>query len=96
MEDNPILEYVKYFVFENPDFDKFKIERPSKFGGDIEFSNYNQLETLYIKKEVHPKDLKDAISRYLNEMIEPVRKAFDTNSKMKDLRDQVLSFTVTR
>ena len=96
VEDNPILEYVKYFVFENPIIEKFKIERPMKFGGDIEFSNYNQLETFYVKKEVHPKDLKDAISRYLNEMIEPVRKAFDTNSTLKDLRDQVLSFTVTR
>ncbi|MHA2075333.1 MAG: tyrosine--tRNA ligase [Candidatus Hodarchaeales archaeon] len=96
VEDNPILEYVKYFVFENPSLDIFKIERPMKFGGDIEFSNYNQLKTLYIKKEVHPKDLKEAISRYLNEMIEPVRKAFDTNSKLKDLRDQVLSFTVNK
>ena len=94
IEDNPILEYVQYFIFER--YDKFKIERPIKFGGDVEFVSYYDLETAYRNTEVHPADLKNAIVSYLNDMISPVRKAFESNSKLKDLRDQVLSFEITR
>ncbi len=94
VEGNPILEYARYFIFER--YDNFKIERSSKFGGDIEFTSYSELEVAFGKKEVHPADLKNAVAKYLNEMIQPVRKAFEENSKLRDLRDQVLSFSVTR
>lgn len=94
VEDNPILEYARYFVFERED--SFKIERPSKFGGDIEFSTYGELETAFENKEVHPADLKEAVAFYLNKMVDPVRKAFEANSRLRELRDQVLGFEVTR
>ena len=94
VEENPILEYVQYFIFER--FDTFKVERSSKFGGDLEFNSYIELETSYTKGEVHPADLKNAVAAYLNKMIHPVRKTFESNSKLRDLRDQVLSFQVTR
>lgn len=94
VEENPILEYIRYFIFEK--YDNFKVERPSKFGGDIEFTSYVDLETTYLKGELHPADLKTAVASYLNEMIYPVREAFESNSKLRDLRDQVLSFRVTR
>ncbi|MFX1284176.1 MAG: tyrosine--tRNA ligase [Promethearchaeota archaeon] len=94
VEDNPILEYIRYFIFEK--YDKFKVERADKFGGDIEFTSYLDLETTFQNKEVHPADLKSAVAFYLNEMIQPVRKAFETNSKLKGLREQILRFPVTR
>ncbi|MHA2244734.1 MAG: tyrosine--tRNA ligase [Candidatus Hodarchaeales archaeon] len=94
VEENPILEYARYFIFEL--CDKLKIERPIKFGGDVEFTSYNELETAYLKKEVHPADLKKAVASYLNEMVHPVRKTFESNLKLRDLRDTVLSFQVTR
>ncbi len=93
-DNNPILEYARYFIFEK--MSTFKIERPSKFGGDIEFPNYNDLEDAYLKKEVHPADLKNGVARCINELVDPVRKEFESNAKLRDLRDQVLSFTVTR
>jgi tyrosyl-tRNA synthetase len=93
-DNNPILEYARYFIFEKMSI--FKIERPSKFGGDIEFPNYNDLEDAYLKKEVHPADLKNGVARCINELVDPVRKEFESNAKLRDLRDQVLSFTVTR
>jgi len=94
VEDNPILEYTQYFIFEK--YEKFKVERPSKFGGDIEFGSYADLETSYVKGEVHPADLKNAVAFYLNGLVQPVREAFESNSKLRELRDQVLSFQVTR
>lgn len=94
VEENPILEYVQFFIFER--FDTLIVERSSKFGGDIEFNSYVELETSYINGEVHPADLKNAVASYLNKMISPVRETFESNSKLRDLRDQVLSFQVTR
>ena len=94
IEDNPILEYAKYFIFTN--FDSMKIERPTKFGGDIEFSNYAELEKSFTDKALHPSDLKNGVALYLNKLVNPVRKAFETNNKLHDLREQVLSFKVTR
>jgi len=94
VEGNPVLEYAHYLLFEK--FEMINIERSSKFGGDVQFNSYSDLEVSFAKKELHPIDLKNTVVRKLNQLIEPVRKAFDTNSKLRDLRDQVLSFSVTR
>ncbi len=94
IKENPILEYCRYIVFEK--FDKVKIERPEKFGGDIEFNSYSELEEVFRKKELHPLDLKSCVAEKINELIKPVREHFEKNSKAKDLLEQVKSFQVTR
>ncbi len=88
VESNPILEYTKYLIFEK--FDKFKIERPAKFGGDLEFKSYTELEIEFKNKQIHPMDLKNAVSIYINKMIEPVRIHFEKNQKAKELMEQVM------
>src|SRR6476646_2051327 len=55
-ENNPILEIIKYVVFHN--FSQFKIDRPSKYGGNIVYEDYVNLEHDYDQKNIHPKDLK--------------------------------------
>lgn len=92
--ENPILEYMKYIIFEK--FKEIKIERPSKFGGDIVFNSYKELEKTYGSGDLHPLDLKRATSIYVDKLIDPVRKHFATNKKAKDLLEQVKSFQVTR
>ncbi|MFW9779674.1 MAG: tyrosine--tRNA ligase [Candidatus Heimdallarchaeota archaeon] len=94
VDGNPILEYAKYLVFEVGK--KFVVERSSKFGGDIVFSTFTELSKVFRDKELHPLDLKKAIVRELNNLVEPVRKAFDTNNRLRDLKDLVESFEVTR
>ena len=93
IEDNPVLEYCKYMIFEK--FKEFKIERPKKFGGNLSFGNYSELESAFAKKQLHPMDLKQSTANYVNNLIEPVRKHFKTG-KAKKLLDQVKSFEVTR
>tara|TARA_Y100000310_G_scaffold202483_1_gene202682 strand:- start:16665 stop:17741 length:1077 start_codon:yes stop_codon:yes gene_type:complete len=93
-EDNPVLEYAKYIVFEL--FDKIEIKRPEKFGGDLTIKNYEELKELYTKKKLHPMDLKKAIATYIDKALEPVRKHFRTNKKAKVLQEQVLKLDVTR
>jgi tyrosyl-tRNA synthetase len=99
VEDNPILEYYKYIVFESLDrlgVDKIVISRPQKFGGDISFSNYEELEKKFANKEIHPADLKASLVSYLDQLIEPVRKHFEENKEAKELLEKVRSFKVTR
>jgi tyrosyl-tRNA synthetase len=92
--DNPILEYCKYIIFEK--IDTVKIERPEKFGGNVQYSSYEQLEYAFEKGDLHPMDLKTAVSGYVNDLLEPVREYFEKNPEARKLKEQVESFKVTR
>jgi tyrosyl-tRNA synthetase len=94
VQENPILEYCKYIIFEK--FKCLKIERPAKFGGDLELNSYEELEKIFSDGKLHPADLKQAVGNYLNKLIEPVRKHFETNSKAKELMETVQKFEITR
>jgi tyrosyl-tRNA synthetase len=69
VEGNPIMEIAKYFL-EYP----LTINRPEKFGGDLTVNNYEELETLFKNKELHPMDLKNAVAEELIKILEPIRK----------------------
>ncbi len=94
VEDNPILEYFRYIIFES--VDKVQIERSEKFGGNVEFDSYLQLADAYENNKIHPADLKTAGVKYLNKLIEPVRKHFEQNPYAKNLFEQVKSYKVTK
>ena len=72
--DNPILELVHYVVFH--EFDEFVIERPTKYGGSITYTSYKDLERDFVKKKIHPMDLKNSTATYVNKIVEPIRKHF--------------------
>ncbi|MBW6461745.1 MAG: tyrosine--tRNA ligase [DPANN group archaeon] len=93
-EDNPVLEYARYILFEK--FDKLLIERPEKFGGNLEIKSYGELKELYVAKKIHPLDLKLTVAKYINELLEPIRSHFETDTRAKMLKEKVESFTVTR
>ncbi len=93
VEGNPILEYCKHLIFRK--YGKIKIERDKKHGGDITFSSYEELEKAFASGRLHPMDLKNAVSEYLDEMIAPIRKHFE-HGKAKDLYDFVRKQEVTR
>jgi tyrosyl-tRNA synthetase len=94
VKENPIMEYCKYILFEK--FKTLKIERPEKFGGNIEFNSYSELETAFSNKKVHPMDLKTATAEYLNKLIEPIRKKLEKNKTAQKLAKEIKSFEVTR
>lgn len=76
VEENPILEICKYVIF--PEYGKMVIERDEKYGGNLEFDNYGQLEEMFSQKEIHPLDLKNSVASYLNSILEPVREYFES------------------
>ncbi|MEM4275663.1 MAG: tyrosine--tRNA ligase, partial [Candidatus Nitrosocaldaceae archaeon] len=71
IEGNPILEIIRYIIFH--EYKEFTVERASKYGGNITFYNYKEVENAYLEG-LHPMDVKNAVSIYLNKIIEPVRK----------------------
>jgi len=93
-EDNPVLEYCKYIVFEK--IEEFVIERPEKFGGTVKYKSYSDLEDDFVAKKLHPMDLKKATAKYINEFLEPVRQHFEKNAKAKALKKKVEGYEITR
>ncbi|MBT5023501.1 tyrosine--tRNA ligase [Candidatus Woesearchaeota archaeon] len=94
INENPILEYCKYIIFEK--VDSLLIERPEKWGGNLEYTNYAELEAAFRSGELHPADLKGAVARETNKLIEPVREYFEKNQSAKKLLEEVNSYTITR
>jgi len=93
IEENPILEYCRYIIFEK--IKVLKIERPEKWGGNLEYNSYQELETAFENKKLHPMDLKTAVAIEIDKLLEPVRKHFESG-KAKELFEQVKNFQVTR
>ena len=80
-------EYLKYIIFEK--LDSVEIKRPEKFGGDILYESYNDLEKDYLKGKLNPADLKPNVGRIINELIKPVRDYFDKDEGAKKMADYV-------
>src|SRR5579875_3180030 len=72
---NPVLQYVRLLIFHEKN--EFRVERPAKFGGDIDFKNYQEVEKAYAEGQLHPADLKASVARELNEMVRDVRAHFE-------------------
>jgi tyrosyl-tRNA synthetase len=91
---NPLLDMAKHIVFhENT---TFKIERPAKFGGPIEFESYQELEKAYAYGGLHPQDLKDAVAEEISKIITPIRRYFETNKQAKEYLEILKKAQVTR
>ena len=94
IEGNPLIEYYKYILFEK--FSPIIIERPQKFGGDVVLNCYKDLERIYLAKEIHPQDLKNTAVKLLDQLLQPVRNYFRTNSFANQLFKKVKTYQVTR
>ncbi len=68
---NPILSISELVLF--PRFGKLEVKRPEKFGGDLTYASYAELEADYLSKKLHPQDLKNATTEALIRLLEPVR-----------------------
>ena len=94
VDGNPIFEYIKFIIF--PKFGKLFIERKEENGGNVLYDSYDKLCQDYKDEKVHPGDLKPAVAKSINAMIEPVRKHFETDPQAKKILELVRSFAVTR
>ncbi len=89
VKDNPILQLYKYVVF--PIKGKAEVKRPKKFGGDLNFEFYEDLEKVFKEKELHPLDLKAALTNELITIFSKVRKYFEKHqNELKELGEQFI------
>ena len=58
------------------------VERPEKFGGNVSYSNYNQLNLILQKKKLHPGDLKQTVGNYLVKIISPIRDKLNLSEEL--------------
>ena len=84
IENNGVLAFLKYvvFVLKVDKGENFTIKRPEKWGGDITYSSYKELEKDFVDKKVHPMDVKAALVEELDKLIEPVRNEFKGKEKL--------------
>jgi tyrosyl-tRNA synthetase len=71
IENNPLLEISKQIIFN--EYDEMQVERPEKFGGNVSYSDYSQLESAFAKKELHPTDLKQTVAKLLIPIVSKIR-----------------------
>jgi len=76
IEGNPVLEMCKYVVFPELKDESFLIERPEKFGGNLEFMTYEELEKDFVDG-LHPLDLKNGTASYINKILAPIHEYFE-------------------
>ncbi|MDF1531853.1 MAG: tyrosine--tRNA ligase [ANME-2 cluster archaeon] len=69
--DNPVLALFKYHII--PRYEKIIIERPEKYGGNLHYESYEEMEAAFASKKLHPMDLKSGAADYMNRILEPVR-----------------------
>lgn len=82
-KNNPLLEIAKHVIYH--EFDEMSIERPAKFGGNVTYSGYSQLESDFAQKKLHPTDLKQAVTNYLIKIIHPIREKLVLSQELVEI-----------
>jgi len=93
-EFNPILDWTKYLIFRDAN-SKLEIKRPEKFGGNITYTSYKELEKDFAEEKLHPMDLKNSVSEKLIQILEPARKHFE-QPKVKKMLEELEELIITR
>jgi tyrosyl-tRNA synthetase len=75
--DNGVMAFCKFIllVIKGDNKQKFLVERPQKFGGDLEYDSYEELEKDFVAKKLHPLDLKNAVAKEISKILIPIHKS---------------------
>jgi len=82
--DNGVMAFLKFvlMVIKTDKKEKFIVKRDAKYGGNLEYSNYEQVEEDCKNKKVHPLDLKNALADEVIKLTEPIRKGMKNKEKL--------------
>jgi tyrosyl-tRNA synthetase len=78
LEGNGVMAFLENVIFPLLHEQKraFVIERPEKFGGSVSYNIYEHLKSDFVAQKVHPMDVKGALAKELNAILDSVRKGF--------------------
>ncbi|KAL6907862.1 hypothetical protein ACP4OV_002032 [Aristida adscensionis] len=89
IEGNPCLDYIEHIVF--PWFGKFDVLRKEANGGDKTYTAIKEVFADYATGALHPADVKTNLAKAINQILQPVRDHFNSNSDAKFLLNTVKS-----
>lgn len=74
--DNGVMAFLKFVIMtlKQDSGEKFTIERDKKYGGNVSYSNYEEVEKDFLAGKLHPLDVKNAVAREINKLLEIFRK----------------------
>ncbi|KAM0849202.1 hypothetical protein ACQ4PT_053874 [Festuca glaucescens] len=78
-EGNPCSEYIKYIIL--PWFGKFEVLRKEENGGNIIFLSMEEFIADYESGALHPADVKHALVKAVNMLLQVVRDRFRSNAE---------------
>jgi len=82
-QNNPLLEIARTVIFH--EFNEMNVERPEKFGGNISYTDYDQLKKDFEIAELHPGDLKQTVGSYLVKIISPIREKLNLSEELHEI-----------
>lgn len=73
--NNGIMAFLKYviMVVKHDNKDKFIVRRDKRYGGDLEYSDYDEIERDFVARRLHPLDLKLAVAFEINKLLKIFR-----------------------
>jgi len=85
--DNGLLPFIKYIIMtlKQDNKTKFIIKRDKKYGGNLVYSNYEELEKDFKNNKIHPLDLKNALSDEINDLLSIFRRNRVKLNKLSEL-----------
>ena len=83
--DNGVLAFAKHVIcpllFDHNE--KFTIDRKPENGGDVSFDTYEAIEKDFADEKIHPADLKEALGKYIERFLKPVRASFEADVELQ-------------
>ncbi len=83
---NPILDWIRYLIFYG-EGSSLTVKRDSRWGGNVSYQSYPDLEKDYTDKNLHPQDLKLAVAEWLIKKLEPARQYFEDPQRKAALEE---------
>ncbi|KDD75145.1 class I (W and Y) tRNA synthetase [Helicosporidium sp. ATCC 50920] len=94
IEGNPCLAYIQNIVL--PWCKRLVIERDEAHGGPRTYTEFHEITEDYASGALHPSDLKPALAKAINEILQPVRDHFVNDPDAAALLKAVKSFKITK
>ena len=87
--DNGVLAFLKHvlMIIKQDKKETFIVKRDEKYGGNLIYENYEQIEKDFIAKKVHPLDLKNALADEISVLLNSIQK----NKKIFELAEKAYS-----
>lgn len=91
---NPVLDWTEYIIFGIKKA-ALQIERPEKFGGDVIYNSYKEVEKDFVSGKLHPLDIKNGLADALVKLLKPARQHFG-RPKISRMKEELEALSVTR